>query len=151
LREQNRGNREAIRTAEKDMENSMRGQIQAMLLTDQLEKFAAIKETIRLPRPGQDERIKEMNERLKLTDVQSAQIAEIMMATQTKIDSLREQASDNWEAGHSAMQKIREDTDQKIENLLTAEQKKEYQKMKDERSKRRPGPPPGMGRDQHRF
>jgi hypothetical protein len=151
LREENRGDRDAIRTAEKDIENTMRGQIQAMLTTDQQDKFAAIKATILLPRPGQDERIKEMNERLKLTNEQSATIGDIMITSQVKMDSLREQYGDNWQAMRPAMQKIREDTDRQIEALLTPGQVKEYEKMKEERSKEMRGPRPGMGGNRHRF
>jgi len=43
------------------------------------------------------------------------------------------------------IEKIRQETDRKIEALLTPEQLKEYQKIVKERDKERPGPGHGQG------
>jgi Spy/CpxP family protein refolding chaperone len=175
LREQNQGNPDAIRTAEKDIEDTMRGQIKVTLTPEQLEKFMEIKESVHLPRPMQDNRMKVMKDRLNLTEEQSMQIEQILLEErdkmealrvkrgpveeQDRMDSMRELPGPGRDAGHEEMEKIRQEIDKKIEALLTAEQIKEYQKMKKERDEemrgpgQRPGmggPPPGMGgRPQH--
>jgi Spy/CpxP family protein refolding chaperone len=172
LREQNQGNPDAIRTAEKDIEDTMRGQIKAALTPEQQEKFTELKESIHIPRPMQDNRMKVMKDRLKLTDEQAAKIEQILMDERQKMESLgglqgsghepdemkpmREQPGSGQP---KEMEKIRQETDKEIETLLTPEQIKEYEKMKKERDKEMPGrgqhpgmggPPPGMGgRPQH--
>ena len=159
LREQNQGNPDAIRTAEKDIEDIMRGQIKAALTPEQQEKFTELKESIHIPRPMQDNRMKVMKDRLKLTDEQAAKIEQILMDERDKMKLMREQPGFAQPGRPKEMEKIRQETDKEIEALLTIEQLKEYQKMKRERDKemRGPGqhpgpggPPPGIGgRPQH--
>jgi hypothetical protein len=167
LREQNQGDRDAVRSAEKDVEDTMRGQIKAILTAEQLEKFAEIRESVHLPRPMQDNRLKVMKDRLKLSDEQSARIEQILLDEREQVEALRgtsdpARQGENMKqrpGGHGdfdrqgpppAMKKIWQETDQKIEALLSPEQLKEYQKIKQERSKHMHGPdmgepPPGMG------
>jgi Spy/CpxP family protein refolding chaperone len=165
LREQNRGNPDAIRSAEKDIEDAMRGQIRAVLTAEQEEKFKEIREWIRLPRLMHDNRMKEMKDRLKLTEEQSTRIEQIMLEERDKMESMRgflgqergmaeernkmnsmrEPPGSDREGRSKEIEKIRQEMDQKIEALLTPEQIKEYQKMKKEREQEMREPRPGMG------
>ena len=90
--------------------------------------------------PGNiEERVKNLKKQLSLTDEQSAKVKEIMESVQKKMQEEREKNQGNRQAMREAMMKIRSETDDKIMETLTPEQKKEYEKIIKERNERRRG------------
>ena len=85
----------------------------------------------------------DMKARLQLTDDQAAKLEVVMDDTRARFRDVREKFEPE-------MQKIREDQRQRISELLSASQQAEWQKIMDERQRRREGkkgregPPPGQ-------
>jgi hypothetical protein len=83
----------------------------------------------------------DMKTRLQLTDDQAAKLSVLMDETRSRFRDVREKFEPE-------MQKIREDQRQKISELLSPSQQAEWQKIMDERQRRREGkkgregPPP---------
>ena len=83
----------------------------------------------------------DMKTRLQLTDDQAAKLSVLMDETRSRFRDAREKFEPE-------MQKIREDQRQKISELLSPTQQAEWQKIMDERQRRREskkgreGPPP---------
>ena len=83
----------------------------------------------------------DMKTRLQLTDDQAAKLSVLMDETRSRFREVREKFEPE-------MQKIREDQRQKISELLSPAQQAEWQKIMDERQRRREskksreGPPP---------
>lgn len=71
----------------------------------------------------------EYQQRLKLTDDQLAKLNIIMDETRARIEETRRQM-------HPAYQKIREEQQEKFREMLTPEQKAEYEKILKEREQR---------------
>ncbi|MEE9441360.1 MAG: hypothetical protein V3V99_01680 [candidate division Zixibacteria bacterium] len=86
-----------------------------------------------------DDQLKTLIERLKLTEDQQEKIAKILETAnndrQILMDEMRSGNRDRREM-LQAMQGISEDTDKNVEAVLSSEQIKEYQKIKDERRQR---------------
>ena len=83
----------------------------------------------------------DMKNRLQLTDDQAAKLSVLMDETRSRFRDVREKFEPE-------MQKIREDQRQKISELLSPSQQAEWQKIMEERQRRREskkgreGPPP---------
>ena len=82
-------------------------------------------------RMSPEDRAKQMQTQLKLTDDQTAKVTAIYKTQQTKIDSLRNAGGDR-----SAFRPIMEATNEKVKAILTPEQATAFQKMMDERRAR---------------
>jgi len=74
----------------------------------------------------------DMKTRLQLTDDQAAKLSVVMDDTRARFRDVREKFEPE-------MQKIREDQRQRISELLSPTQQAEWQKMMDERQRRREG------------
>lgn len=79
-----------------------------------------------------EERAKQLQTALKLTDDQTAKITAIYQAQATKVDSIRNAGGD-----FSAMRPLMQATNDKIKAILTPDQQAAYQKMMDEMRARR--------------
>jgi Spy/CpxP family protein refolding chaperone len=83
-------------------------------------------------RMSPDERAKQLQTQLKLTDDQTAKITVILQAQATKMDSVRTAANGDRDAMRAGMMPIRTASNDKIKALLTPDQAAAYQKMQDE-------------------
>ena len=82
-------------------------------------------------RMSPEDRAKQMQTQLKLTDDQTAKITALYKTQQTKVDSVRTAGGDR-----SAFRPIMEATNEKVKAILTPEQAAAFQKMMDERRAR---------------
>jgi Spy/CpxP family protein refolding chaperone len=137
---------------------SVNEQIMAILYQEQQAKYETIKN--QLPGPSRrppygdvEERTRQLAERLKLAEKQTAQVKEILAAAELEMQKLcQERQNDRSERegmrpDMQAMRAKMEEIDKKIEAILTDEQQAEYQKYKEERRQHtRPGMGPGGGK-----
>jgi len=82
-------------------------------------------------RRSPEERAKQLQTQLKLTDDQTAKITAIYTAMNAKMDSVRNAGGD-----FSSFRPIMTSTDEKVKAVLTPEQATAYQKIIDERRAR---------------
>jgi protein CpxP len=83
------------------------------------------------PRRSPEERAKQLQTQLKLTDDQTAKITAIYTTMSTRIDSVRNAGGDM-----SAFMPIMQSTNDKVKAVLTPDQAAAFQKMMDERRAR---------------
>jgi len=83
-------------------------------------------------RMSPDERAKQLQTQLKLTDDQTAKITVILQAQATKMDSVRTAANGDRDAMRAGMMPIRTASNTQIKALLTPDQATAYQKMQDD-------------------
>lgn len=83
-------------------------------------------------RMSPEDQTKQLASTLKLTDDQSAKVLAIYQAQGKKMDSLRTAANGDFQSMRPAMQSMREDTNNKINALLTDDQKAAYKKYQDD-------------------
>jgi protein CpxP len=83
-------------------------------------------------RMSPEDRAKQMQTQLKLTDDQTAKITVILQAQATKMDSVRTAANGDRDAMRAGMMPIRTASNNQIKALLTPDQAAAYQKMQDE-------------------
>lgn len=95
-----------------------------------------------------EERAKLLQERLTLTDEQTAKVAKIYEASQKKAMEMMGSFQGDREAARKAMQEMQAKTDKEIEALLTKEQLKKYEAFKKERMQRMQSPRGGEQRRQ---
>lgn len=69
---------------------------------------------------------------LKLTDDQTTKVQAIYQAQATKMDSIRTAANGDFSSMRSAMQPLRQATNEKVNALLTDEQKAAFKKYQEE-------------------
>lgn len=86
-----------------------------------------------------EDRVENLKKQLSLTDEQTAKVKEIMESVVKKMREAREENQGDRQAMREAMRKIMSETDDKIMEVLTPEQKKEYEKIIKERNERRRG------------
>jgi hypothetical protein len=137
-RDLNKGNPRALIAAARERREMTDRQIENMLTEVQKIKYQELRKNIIT-----DDRTSMLVERLKLSDEQALQVQTILIREQEQMEKLRNSSSDRKEK-FSEMRSIREDTDKQIEQLLTEEQKKEYEQliegrqeqMKEQRGKR---------------
>jgi len=87
-------------------------------------------------RMSPEDRAKELQTTLKLTDDQTGKITAILKVQATKMDSVRTAANGDRTAMRSAMGPIRTASNDQIKALLTPDQATAYQKMLDEQRAR---------------
>lgn len=87
--------------------------------------------------PGR--RTQMMKDRLSLSDDQTTQVKAILEDSQTKMEALRSNSSLAQDDRRSQMMTIRKAENDKIEALLTADQKTKYEAMQQEMRSRRGG------------
>jgi protein CpxP len=90
-------------------------------------------------RMSPEDRAKQMQTQLKLTDDQTTKVTAILKTQATKMDSVRTSANGDRSAMRTAMAPIRETTNTQIKAILTPEQATAYQKMQDEMRARMQG------------
>lgn len=96
-------------------------------------------------RMSPEDRAKQMQTQLKLTDDQTTKITTILKVQATKMDSVRTTANGDRSAMRTAMGPIREATSTQIKAILTPEQATAYQKLQDEMRARMQGGGGGGG------
>ncbi|RVU00625.1 hypothetical protein EOD41_11525 [Mucilaginibacter limnophilus] len=87
-------------------------------------------------RMSAEDRAKELQGQLKLTDDQTAKITAIYKEQRTKIDSVRNAANGDREAMRGAMMPLMTATNAKVKAVLTPEQVTEFEKIQKERMDR---------------
>lgn len=99
--------------------------------------------------PSVDDQLKNLTERLSLTDDQQAKIKPILEDQRTQMQALMKDDSLSQDDRRAKGRSIRESTDSKIRDVLTDDQKKKYdawqQEMRDRMRQRQQGgnnPPP---------
>jgi Spy/CpxP family protein refolding chaperone len=93
------------------------------------------------PRMSPEERLKRLDQQLKLTDDQKGKIKPILEDQQKQVDALRSDSSLSQEDRRAKMRSIMQDSNGKIRDLLTDDQKKQF----DQTSQRRGRGPGGGG------
>jgi len=96
-----------------------------------------------------DRQISEMKETLDLSGKQEKQMRALMEENFENMSKMREEMQGNgggFEGMREKMQKVREEQDQKVKEILSDEQWEKYQTMQEERRARRgQGRPDGQG------
>ena len=87
-------------------------------------------------RMSPEDRAKQMQTQLKLTDDQTAKVTAILKVQATKMDSVRTAANGDRQAMRSAMMPLMKDTNDKIKAILTPEQATAYDKIMQDRMDR---------------
>ena len=87
-------------------------------------------------RMSAEDRAKQLQTQLKLSDDQTAKIVAIYKTQATKRDSIRTAANGDRDAMMQAMMPLMKDTNDKIKAVLTADQAAAYEKMLQERMQR---------------
>ena len=83
-----------------------------------------------------EDRAKQMQTQLKLSDDQTAKITAILKVQATKMDSVRTASNGDRDAMRAAMGPIRTSITTQIKAVLTSDQATAYQKMLDEQRAR---------------
>jgi Spy/CpxP family protein refolding chaperone len=91
--------------------------------------------------PGQ--RTAMLKDRLALNDSQTAQVKSILTDSQTKMQALRSNSSLSQDDRRSQMMSIRKDENDKIEGVLTPDQKTKYDAIQQQMRDRMRGGQPG--------
>lgn len=81
------------------------------------------------PRMSPEERAKQMQTQLKLSDDQTGKITSIYQAQSTKMDSVRTASNGDRQAMMQAMRPMMEESNKKVMAILTPDQQKAYTKM----------------------
>ncbi|HEY9003198.1 MAG TPA: hypothetical protein VIM89_17705 [Mucilaginibacter sp.] len=87
-------------------------------------------------RRSPEDRAKDLQTQLKLTDDQTTKVTAIYKAQATKMDSVRTAANGDRQAMRSAMMPLMKDTNDKIKAILTPDQATAYDKIMQERMDR---------------
>ena len=90
-------------------------------------------------RVSPEDRAKQMQTTLKLTDDQTTKITAILKVQATKMDSVRTAANGDRDAMRTAMGPLRTATNDKIKAILTPDQATAWQKMMDDQRAQRGG------------
>lgn len=87
-------------------------------------------------RKSPEDRAKELQTQLKLTDDQTTKITAVYKAQATKMDSVRTAANGDRQAMRSAMMPLMKDSNDKIKAILTPDQATAYDKIMQDRMDR---------------
>ena len=92
----------------------------------------------------------QLKERLALTDEQLKEVQKLLDASQKETARLLESRQNNPESIRDSVTAIMRGMDTRIKSLLTPEQQKKFEELRNERFRFGPGefPPPGIGREQ---
>jgi len=81
-----------------------------------------------------ENRVKQLDEKLKLSDEQKTKLTAIFTEQTEAMKKAREERSEGQNGGgREAMQKMREENEKKINEVLTADQQKTYKAWQEER------------------
>ena len=80
-----------------------------------------------------EEQIKDLKEKLELTEEQTEKVKTIIEEQSKEMAELRENFEGERFEMRDAMMEIRDETNQEIDLILTDEQQKEYEKIREER------------------
>jgi periplasmic protein CpxP/Spy len=95
--------------------------------------------------PSVDDQIKHLTQKLDLTDDQQAKLKPILEDQRKQMDQIHNDSSLSREDRFSKMQQVRTAGDTQIKALLTADQQKKFDKMREEQRSRMMHGGPGMG------
>ena len=84
-----------------------------------------------------------LKQNLSLTDDQTSQVKTIFTDSQTKMEALRSNSSLSQDDRRSQMMSIRKDENDKVNALLTPDQKTKFAALQEQMRNRRGGPPGG--------
>lgn len=87
-------------------------------------------------RMSPEDRAKQLQTQLKLTDDQTAKITTIYKTQRAKMDSIRNSANGDRDAMRSAMMPLMKSTNDQVKAVLTTDQAAQYDKMMEERMQR---------------
>ncbi len=87
-------------------------------------------------RKSQEERAKDLQTQLKLTDDQTTKITEVYKTQAVKMDSVRTAANGDRDAMRQAMRPMMQATNEKVKAVLTPDQVTAYDKMMKDRMDR---------------
>ena len=87
-------------------------------------------------RRSPEDRAKDLQTQLKLTDDQTTKITAVYKAQATKMDSVRTAANGDRDAMRSAMMPLIKDTNDKVKAILTPDQATAYDKIIQDRMSR---------------
>jgi len=87
-------------------------------------------------RMSAEDRAKQLQTQLKLTDDQTAKITDIYKAQRTKMDSIRTASNGDRDAMRSAMMPLMKTTNDQVKAILTPDQAAAFDKMQQERMQR---------------
>jgi Spy/CpxP family protein refolding chaperone len=97
------------------------------------------------PRMSPEQRLEQLDQTLKLTDDQKSKIKPILEDQQKQMDALRSDSSLSQEDRRAKMRSIMQESNGKIRDLLTDDQKKQFDEMQQRRGPGRGGRGPGGG------
>jgi protein CpxP len=116
----------------KEIQENRRKQINAILTPEQQEKFAEIRsEAHHKMREHAENRLEMLTEKLNLTDAQIAAIKPIFAAEANDIKAVRQDNSLSEEQKQSKISDIREAANEKINMILTPEQRAKWVELKE--------------------
>ncbi|MGH1365722.1 MAG: hypothetical protein ACRBF0_19330 [Calditrichia bacterium] len=136
--ELNKDDMRAVNQARKSQKKQTNQQIMNVLTDDQKKTFSTMKE-----RRADDPRLRELKEKLQLSEEQVEQITPVLSNTRKEMETLREESGGDRREIRGKMRSIRDRQDKQIEAFLTEDQKEIFAKMKNERKER--GPRGGKG------
>ena len=107
--------------------------------------FIGANRSLAQPRMDVNKQMENLKDRLKLNDDQAAKIKTILVQADSERVKLFELNKGDRDAMRGAMRDLRYDTNRQIKEVLTDDQKTEFDKMREERRNewRRHGPPDG--------
>lgn len=89
-----------------------------------------------------EEQLARMTKQLKLTDDQQSKIRPILEEQHNKMMDLRQDTSMSREDRFAKFREVRQESMEKIKPILTPEQQKKWEKIRERRMERRRGPMP---------
>lgn len=90
----------------------------------------------REPRFSIDDQIKDLKQKLELSDQQADQIRTILEEQRGQFEKLREEAGGDRSQMRERFMQVREETDSKIKDILDDDQKEKYGQIQEERRER---------------
>lgn len=90
----------------------------------------------RAPRFSIEDQVKDLKQKLELTDEQTDQIKNILEEQREQMEKLRENADGDRSQMRDLFMQVREETDTKIKEILNDEQKEKYDEIQEERRNR---------------
>ncbi|MCB0283433.1 MAG: hypothetical protein KDF60_12695 [Calditrichaeota bacterium] len=90
----------------------------------------------REPRFSIDDQIKDLKQKLELSDQQADQIRTILEEQRDQFEKLREEAGGDRSQMRERFMQVREETDSKIKDILDDDQKEKYGQIQEERRER---------------
>lgn len=143
LREQNKGDRKAMRGEMKKIGEATSKSIQGVLNKDQNAKFQTLKQERKAKRKQKGrkhhgKKMQKLAKKLDLTDAQKTKVRAILESSAQEVKAVKESDLEK-EAKRAKVKTIREGSRTQIEALLTADQKAKLSELKAKRGKKGKG------------